>query len=399
MSILGPILIIVVAAIAVRVAYSVYLSSLFYGYEEIRPDAAAIIELLKGDVARVENDLVIAGNHGGFPVVARFSQSQNRPGMRLQMGVPANFDLLLSPKALTDERGRNSIRTGSQSLDTRFTAYTSQAVQARVFMGEKDALTHLEKLCCSSQTDVAIDFGSLELSEMLIPSPTASHVRDHLVSMDALARLLRRMPGSDTVIIVPWKKQRSWVMRGAIAVGLIAIFVLLFTQPGKEPAVVPQKAQAAIPEGILPAEAGHIPHLEAWRVVEKADFSYGAAQFLLDHQLPATGRLSGRFNGPGASPDFALLLSNSAGQKRVIIMSGVVPAYDAVYSRVDLIAVIPKDSLGGVEWLTAPRAIADGDGLLVVEDADNPSASLVLLRHEKQTYSARPANFTRINLY
>jgi hypothetical protein len=399
MPILGPGLIIVVVAIAVWVVYGVYRSSLFYGYEEIRSDATAISELLKGDAARIENDLVIAGNHGEFPVTVRFSQSQNRPGMTLRMGVPANFDLLFSPKALTDERGRNSIRTGSQSLDARFTAYTSQAVQAKVFMGEKDAVTHLERLCCSSQTDVTIDSGSLELSEMLIPSSTASHVRDHLESMDALARLLRRMPGADAVKIVPWKRERSWVMRGAIAAGLIVIFVLLFTQPGREHGVISGKPEAAIPEGILPAEASHIPHLEAWRVADKADFSYAAAQFLMDHQLPATGRLRGHFSGPGASADAALLLSNSAGQRRVIIMSGNSPSYDAVYARVDLIAVIPKDSLESVEWLTAPRATADGDGLLVVENADDSSASLVLLKHEKQTYSARPANFTRINLY
>jgi hypothetical protein len=52
--------------------------------------------------------------------------------------------------------------------------------------------------------------------------------------------------------------------------------------------------------------------------------------------------------------------------------------------------------LAGVEWITAPREAADGDGLLLVEDADDPTSSLVLLRHEKQTYAGHPANFTKI---
>lgn len=73
-------------------------------------------------------------------------------------------------------------------------------------------------------------------------------------------------------------------------------------------------------------------------------------------------------------------------------------AYDAIFPRVDALARIPKQSLATIKWKTAPQSDPDGDALLVIQDADDPTASLVLLRHGTDTYSARPLNFSQIDL-
>jgi hypothetical protein len=170
----------------------------FRGYEEIKADARQIATLLRGETARYDHDVVIAGNFGAFPVVVRFSQDANTPGLILQMTAPATFDLQLSPKTAPEVSGKTAIKTGMVGLDTRFNASTGQAVQAKVFVTDPAVGGQMEQLCCSSQTFLVIESGGIELTEMLIPVDTARHVRNHMVAMEALARSLERMPGADS---------------------------------------------------------------------------------------------------------------------------------------------------------------------------------------------------------
>jgi hypothetical protein len=89
---------------------------------------------------------------------------------------------------------------------------------------------------------------------------------------------------------------------------------------------------------------------------------------------------------------------NAQGKRRVCLLARGTVAYDAVFDRAEFVARIPKTSLAKIQWSVAPQFKPDGDALLVVQDAENPSASLVLLRHGIQTYSARPMDYNRIEL-
>jgi hypothetical protein len=80
------------------------------------------------------------------------------------------------------------------------------------------------------------------------------------------------------------------------------------------------------------------------------------------------------------------------------LLAGSEVAYDAIFPKVDLLARIPKASFANIKWIAAPRTAPDGDGLLVIENIQDPSASLVLLKHGAQIDSARPADFTQIDL-
>jgi len=401
-------LMIVGAAAVILTADAIRRARMFRGYEEIKADARQIAALLRGETARYDHDVVIAGNFGAFPVVVRFSQGANTPGLILQMTAPATFDLQFSPKTAPETGGKTAIKTGMVGLDTRFNASKGQAVQAKVFVTDPAVGGQLEQLCCSSQTSLVIESGGIELTEMLIPVDTARHVRSHMVAMEVLARSLERMPGADSIHITPWRNQRSWVIRGAIAVGAIVLLALMFQQPAKNEGAIQAKQALAAPAGDMPpAMARNIPHLENWTMVGAGNFSDAASLFLRDRGLPASGHVEGRFSSPdgtGAAaggdnpPESAFLLSNAGGQKRVIIMGGMTPGYDAVYYHVDLIAVIPAQNLEGVKWsVDPPEPLRGGDGLLVVENADDPSASIVLLRHGHQTYAGHPQDFTKIN--
>lgn len=80
-----------------------------------------------------------------------------------------------------------------------------------------------------------------------------------------------------------------------------------------------------------------------------------------------------------------------------MVARGVV-AYDAIFPRLDLLVRVPKSKLATIQWSAAPQYAADGDALLVIQDSNDRTASLVLLRHGTQTYSGRPADFTKIDL-
>jgi hypothetical protein len=105
------------------------------------------------------------------------------------------------------------------------------------------------------------------------------------------------------------------------------------------------------------------------------------------------------FTGRGSAIDSAYLLVDTSGRKRVSMLARGAVAYDALFSKVDFLARISKSTLGKIQWMSSgPPLSPDGDGLLVVQDANDPTASVVLLRHGSQTLSARPADFNKIDL-
>src|SRR5262249_1872352 len=142
-----------------------------------------------------------------------------------------------------------------------------------------------------------------------------------------------------------------------------------------------------------------LQQLQGWHVAKADDFSSSATRILQERNLPPTGHIRADFNGEGNRDDSAYLLVGAEGRRRVSMLADGVVAYDAIFPKVDLIARVPNSNLAKIQWMTkSPQFTADGDALLVVQNANDPTASLVLLRHGTQTYSARPKDFTKIDL-
>jgi hypothetical protein len=105
------------------------------------------------------------------------------------------------------------------------------------------------------------------------------------------------------------------------------------------------------------------------------------------------------FSGRGGAPDPAYLLVDGTGRKRVSMLAKGMVAYDAIFPKVDAVARISKSAVAKIQWMSSgPQYPSDGDALLVVQNANDPTASVVLLRHGTQTLSARPADFNKIDL-
>ena len=384
------------------VVYWVRRFAVFLGYKAIQPDVLQIAALLKAEPIRERSDVVIEGSFGGNPTIVRFSHRVDTPGLDIQMRVPATVNFFLAPKTIVAaNEGRVPVRTGSAALDRRFNASTDHPVELRMMTAVPAVKNSLEQLCCSTQTGLTIKDRVIELSELTIPPFTANHVFDHLQSMVALAKAIHEMPGSDRIKVDPLPRRgSSWPVRVALAGGLMCLVALLFTQPyshtqGANASINPSASLS----GITPADAARMQQLPGWRVAKADDFSGPGLRFLREHQLEPAGHIKADFAGRGGVPDSAYLLVDSTGRKRVSMLAKGMVAYDAIFPKVDAVARISKSTVTKIQWMSSgPQYPPDGDALLVIQNANDPTASVVLLRHGTQTFSARPADFNKIDL-
>jgi len=383
------------------VVYWVRRFAVFLGYKAIQPDVLQIAALLKAEPIRERSDVVIEGHFGGNPTIVRFSHRVDTPGLDIQMRVPATVNFFLTPKTIAANEGRVPVRTGSTALDRRFNARADHPMEARMLTAGPAIKSSLEQLCCSTQTGLTIKDRAIELSELTIPPFTANHVFDHLQSMLAVAKAIHEMPGADRIKVDPLPRRgSSWPVRVALAGGLLCLVALLFTQPyshtqGANASINP----SAAPSGITPADAARMQQLQGWHVAKADEFSGSGVRFLREHRLEPAGHIMADFAGRGGIPDSAYLLVDSTGRKRVSMLAKGMVAYDAIFPKVDAVARISKSTVAKIQWMSSgPQYPPDGDALLVIQNANDPTASVVLLRHGTQTLSARPADFNKIDL-
>src|SRR6476646_7533383 len=384
------------------VVYWVRRFAVFLGYKAIQPDVLQIAALLKAEPIRERSDVVLEGSFGGNPTIVRFSHRVDTPGLDIQMRVPATISFFLLPKNFAAaNQGRVLMRTGSAGLDRRFHARTDHPVEFKMLTAGPAIKSSLEQLCCSTQTGLTVQNRVIELSELTIPPFTANHVFDHLQSMLALAKAIHEMPGADRVKVDPLPRRgSSWPVRVALAGGLICLVALLFTQPyshtqGANASINPSAAQS----GITPADAARMQQLQGWRVAQVDDFSAPGLRFLREHRLEPAGHIMADFSGRGGAPDSTYLMVDGTARKRVSMLAKGMVAYDAIFPKVDAVARISKTTVAKIQWMSSgPQYPSDGDALLVVQNANDPTASVVLLRHGTQTLSARPADFNKIDL-
>jgi hypothetical protein len=392
----------IVVGIVGIVVYWVRRFAVFLGYKAITPDILQIAELLKAQPLRDRGDVVLEGHYGGNPTIIRFSNRVDTPGLDIQMRVPATISFFLIPKhfAIKNE-GRVLMRTGSAPLDRRFNARTDHPMEFKMLTAGAAMKSSLEQLCCSTQTGLTVRDRVIELSELTIPPFTANHAFDHLQSMLTLAKAIHDMPGADLIKVDPLPRRgSSWPMRIALAGGLVCLVALLFTQPyNRMPGASANTNVIATPSGVAPGDAFRMQQLKGWHAATRNDFPAAVQRYLQERRLEPAGHIVADFCGRGSAIDSAYLLVDTTGRKRVSMLAKGAVAYDALFPKVDFLARIPKSTMAKIQWMSSgPSLPPDGDGLLVVQNANDPTASVVLLRHGPQTLSARPADFNKIDL-
>ena len=372
--------------------------SVYGGYEEIQSDVRRISAGIGGEIFRDGEDLVINGNYQKLPVVIRFSNAENTPGLNIRMQAPTTFRLTVFPSGeSSSEAARAPVRTTDEQFDARFQTRSDQPTQAKMFL-DRQSTELLKRTMCSKNTFFSIGGSALELSELVIPQLAGQHVMDHLKTFGKLDAALKAMPGADTVKVVPLERERQIAGRRAIAIGSLVALLSIFAATR-----TPQRAVVAagppLPAGVLPVDAASISNVRSYRLATEDDFDPTALQWMRANGVDASGRLAGDFSGTGHGRDAAYILIGPQGERRLALLVENANVYDALLPSLAAAAILPKDLVSNVRWKGGdPPQGVTGDGLVLVRQGDDHASAVVLFVINNRVASYAPINYQDITL-
>lgn len=378
-------------------------SSALAGYDEIKAEVPRIASALKAEMFRDGEDLVMTGNYKGRPAMVRFSYSETTPGLNLRMQAPVSFTFSTVPKGAKATEGRVLLRTGNDMFDAKFASRTDHPTQAKMLVGSRPALQSLEKLCCSQKTFLTMTRGSIELSELVIPTPyTSRHVIDHLEAMSIVAKTVEDIPGAENVKVEPYTREKSApVFRLVLAAGAVAaVLGVLFIRPsapGDLTTVAQSNVQATA--GVDAVDASRIGQLQGWHAMQGDDYAPDVRVALRDAGFEANGSFTIDLDGDDRR-DVVYALASDDGRYRIVVLKDGDVIYDTVFRNLKGALPVPKDAIADINWSVRPRSIAsDGGGVLLLTQDDNQNLqpSLVMFSGNR-VLSGIPADWQRINL-
>lgn len=368
----------------------------YAGYEDIVSDIRKLGSSLGGEIFRDGADVVISGEWEKHAVVVRFSNQENTPGLNIRMPAAATFQLSVVAAGVQPTEGpRTPVKTVDDMFDARFTTRTDQPMNARLLL-TKNVTNMLHKLACSKNTYIAVGNGSIEQSELVIPSPgTAAHVIDHLKSMATLAKSLRELPGSEKVKLYTVERERHVLARVVMTVGVVVAVMSIVAAMKVPPRAAESGANQSLVNGILPIDATYINDVQLWHAATAGELDAAGAEMMRSFGIEPSGKVPGDYSGTENGQDVAYLLVNAAGKRRVVIIANHANKYDTMYPAVGFIARIPKDSVSSIEWKKnqGPGQV-DGDGILIVRQADDPGSGVAMFLKGDALVSASPASWS-----
>jgi hypothetical protein len=132
-------------------------------------------------------------------------------------------------------------------------------------------------------------------------------------------------------------------------------------------------------------------------VATAEDYAPAAVAWLRRHRVTAAGRVEADFSGAGGTRDAAyVLIDQEDGSRRVALVAGGVNRYDATFPEIALAARVRKGVLGAIQWVGEPPGTPDGDGLLLVRQANDRASGLVLFVKGDRVISAAPQDYQLI---
>jgi hypothetical protein len=110
-------------------------------------------------------------------------------------------------------------------------------------------------------------------------------------------------------------------------------------------------------------------------------------------------RVEGDFSGTGTGRDAVYVLRRITGDGyRIVLMIKGEDRYDVTYDSLAVVARFPKSLIDSTEWRGFKPDSVDGDGILLVLKADDPTAAVVLFTQGKRVISAAPGDYLHMNL-
>lgn len=372
-------------------------SAALAGYEEIREEVPRIASALKAEMFRDGNDLVLAGNYNGRPTQVRFSYDENTPGLNIRMQAPVSFTFSVVPKGARATEGRVLVRTGNDMFDAKFNSRTDHPTQAKMLVGGRAALQNLEKLCCSQKTYVTLTRGSIEMSELIMPTPyTGRHVLDHVESMAVVAKAVSEIPGAESVKIVPYEREKSTpVFRIALVLGaIVAVFGVFMIKPGGDSNLKAAAANDKIIsiEGVDPVDALKLQDVLGWHAMRAEEYDPDVAGLLRGTGMEANGRMILDVDGDDQQ-DVVYLIRNDENQTRLTIFADGNRVYSSGYANVAGALPVAKGSFDSIKWKVKPRTTSPNQGIMLFRKKNDQLEPMIFYVNGADIVTGIPQNW------
>ncbi len=385
--------------------------------------AREVAQALKSQPAQVEGDLVVSGRYGRNPATVRFSSNPEKPPLLIELEVPllpwlnagsftsgqqAYFTFSVAPReSVVKERG-TILPTGNQTLDARFITRCDNPTGAKPFVQDKQTHAELQKICCSPKTSLRISGVKMELTEMA-GGQNGRHILAHLESMSKLAGSAPPAavkPGKAATsagFTMPAVKlpgihlPKALGERGPIflAAGAALVIVVLI---GWNMLGIKEEEPTDPPAGVAASDIALIPAVNYWGLVTDKDLEAAGAEWMRRQGQAPTARITGDFVGSGNPADVAYVLKRRGGMLRVVLLSGGKNKYDTNFSPLALVARVPKSALADLQWADKFSGTPDGDGLLIVRKADDPSTAIIVMLVGGKAITGRPPDYRDLRL-
>jgi hypothetical protein len=391
-------LVVAVMAVAGIVAAVLREMRLFDDFRDIAPGVKTIANELRADVFRDFEDLVVSGLYKGIPTVIRFTKREHSPAMGLYVRIPSPCQFSIVPKRLAG-KAQTAVALRSRRLQADFVSKAANAKALESLLERDRNVRLLDALCCSQSTMLEVNTGRLELLEMEMPEELNRHVSDHLETIHEFSEVLSEMPGASEVKVVPLARQgSSLTVRLAVAACMVVMAISVIAATREHGiALVKAVSESAPINGVPADDANVIEDMNRWRATNPGEFETKFAEWLRDAGQQPASRIEFKPVTDGLSRGVAYLLAREDGARRLVVLIDHRPIYDAGFSRLDGIALVPTASFPKLKWGT-PAQKAAGDAILIVRDANDPHSAELLFFPNGTLFTGVPKDYSAIDL-
>jgi hypothetical protein len=371
---------------------------LFDDFRDIAPGVKTIANQLRADVFRDFEDLVVSGLYKGIPTVIRFTKREHSPAMGLYVRIPSPCQFSIVPKRLGG-KAQSQVKLKGRRLQSDFVAKAANAGALESLLERDRNVKLLDALCCSTSTMLEVNAGRLELLEMEMPEELSRHVSEHLETIHEFSEVLSEMPGAGEVKVVPLARQGSSLtvrLTVAACVVVMAISVIAATREHGI-ALVKAVSESAPINGVPADDANVIEDMNRWHAAKPSDIDGKFGDWLRDGGQQPASRIEFKPVADGLSRGVAYLLAREDGARRLVVLIDHQPIYDAAFSRLDGIALVPTASFPKLKW-GAPAQKPAGDAILMVRDASDPRSAELLFFPNGTLFSGVPKDYSAIDL-
>jgi PilZ domain-containing protein len=201
---------------------------------------------------------------------------------------------------------------------------------------------------------------------------------------------------SRTFVLQILKRWRSlsipgFALAGLLTLGLLSMGLLSIAISRRRQAPAVHWIPAA--QKVAPEDASVIPDSDSYRLATAEDFAPESSSWLAAGQQ-AGGDIPGSYSATGWSHAYVLIGKDAVW--RVLIVANGQLLCDAQYRNLAIVARVPRNLIAGIDWSNPPPAESEGDGLLIVRNANDPASSVVLFLRGDQVVTGAPFNYYQV---